>query len=113
MENAKLEKLNEITNHAITYSWLGFIALAAYVGKRLVDFIFQSVIESVVDKFSKACCIIIDKKVEEKLDPIREMNQKTLKKVSDVAHMLKNKDHGEAGAFDLILEELRDLKNEK
>lgn len=116
MQNSKLEKLNEITNHAITYSWLGFIALAAYVGKRLIDFVFRSVIDSVVEKF----CLMVDKKVEEKLEPIREANQKTLEqnyrilnKVSDVVHMLKNKDAGEAGAFCVILEGIEELKNEK
>ena len=102
----KLDKLNDLLLHSFVGIWIAALGIIIYTGKKIADVVWQALFE----KGARAVGSVVGDKVKQELKkelkPVKE-------RVQRIEHALKNADSGKAGTFDLILEQLQELKNKK
>ena len=94
----KQAKLDEIIINTIYGFWITLTGFTLFIGKKLVDWIFDASIQ----KFERT----VGKVVEEKLNPID-------KRVTKIKHQLDGYDKVKAATLDQIFKELDKINNGK
>lgn len=106
-------KIHQIINDSTIGIWfiitgIGIIIMKKIVqlGNKVVDFVWQAVFEkgakTVGEAVGKKVSQEVDKQIDVKLEPIYQRLQNIDHRVDSIS---------KAGAFDLILEEIKSLKN--
>lgn len=108
-----MTKLNQLLNDATLGLWMMLVGLGVIIGKKLldglnkvIDFIWKAMFE----KGAKAIGEVVSNRVSIELEPMKERAQRIEGRVRRIEHKLKNDDAAKSGAFDLILEDLEEIK---